>query len=216
MQQEKNSSIKSLRDFKPVEYYEILIKKLAPYATLISARKGQHFNYLSSGRPQCYLIETGSVTLHRASDGRVLSSVNAPFMLGISNYIVPLEQIYFTVNEPMKIGVISVEELAVRLEADNLWKAFSMVLLFTASSYLHFNLNMVRPTSYETIRVNILELNKEPDEIKSKTNLVRYIQDRTLLSRSHVMKIISELKKGGHIEVQRGILQSVTSLPKHF
>ncbi|QUT15773.1 helix-turn-helix domain-containing protein [Rahnella inusitata] len=216
MQREKKRSSISLRDFKPVEDIEILLKALAPHAIPISACKGQRFSYLSNGRPMCYLIETGSVTIHRASDGRILSTADAPFLLGTSNYIIPLDPVYISANESMKIGVISIDDLSSRLEVDNLWKAFSMMLLFTASNYLHHNLNMVRPTSYDNVRIYILELNKEPDEIKSKTNLARYIQDRTLLSRSHIMKIISELRKGGYIDVHRGMLLSVTSLPKEF
>ncbi|MFJ3458549.1 helix-turn-helix domain-containing protein [Scandinavium goeteborgense] len=216
MQQERKISSLTLRDFKPVQDIDALLKALAPYVTSISARKGQRFNYLSSGRPVCYIIENGSVTIHRAHDGRVLSTAYAPILLGTGNYIVALDPTYITANETMTIGVICVEELSQRLEENNLWKLFSQLLLFTVSNYLHQNLSMVTPTSYEKIRTNILELNREPDEVKSKTNLARYIQDRTLLSRSHIMMILAELKKGGHIEVKRGILVSVNSLPKQF
>lgn len=213
---QQNNSLASLRGLKPTEDIDLLIKTLSPYATPISARSGQRFNYLSSGKAMCYLIYTGSVTVHRAHDGRVVSSAHAPVLLGTGNYIVPLDPTYITVNETMKMGVISVEELSKRLDENGLWKSFSLMLLFTVSHYLHQNLNMVAPTSYEKIRVNILELNKEPDEIKMRTNLARYIQDRTLLSRSHIMRILAELKKGRHIEVQRGILVSATNLPKQF
>lgn len=38
----------------------------------------------------------------------------------------------------------------------------------------------------------------------------------TVLSRSHVMRILSELKKGGYIETKEGKLISVSDLPEKF
>lgn len=205
-----------LRDYKPIEDIDLLIKALTPHATFVSARKGQRFNYLSSIRTQCYLITEGSVTIHRTLDGRVISTAFGPVILGTSNYIIDLNSTYIKVNQSMQLGIISTEELTRQLDISNLWRPFSQLLLFTISHFLHNNLSQVTPTSYERIRSHILVLNSETDEIKSKTNMTRYIQDRTLLSRSHIMMIIATLKKGGHIEVKRGVLLRVNSLPKKF
>lgn len=216
MNNTKDTTPVTLRDLKPVKDVDFLIKTLATHATFISARRGQRFNYLSNGQAMCYLIEEGDVTIHRAADGRVISSAYGPAILGTGNYIVAQDATYITANQPMRLGVLPLDVLATQLEEGNLWRPFSHLLLFTISHFLHQNLKQVTPTSYERIRTQILTLNSEPEEIKSKTNLARYIQDRTLLSRSHIMMIISTLKKGGHIEVNRGVLVSVEYLPKKF
>jgi hypothetical protein len=216
MQNIKDMTPVTLRDFKPVEDIDILVNSLTPHATFVSARKGQRFNFINSSQTLCYMFEEGSVTVHRARDGRVISSAIGPALLGTTNYVMAHDATYITINQPMQLGIITMEVLSKQLEANNLWREFSQLLLFTISHFQHHNLSQVAPTSYEKIRTHILALNSEPDEVKSKTNMARYIQDRTLLSRSHVMMMISALRKGGHITVERGILISVASLPMKF
>lgn len=206
----------TIRDYKPVAHIEKLIKALSPYVTYVSASKGQRFNYVKNGQPMCYLFDEGNVTVHDIHDGRVLSTAFGPAVLGISNYIITQEMAYITANQSMQLGIISVKDLARELEANDLWHPFSHLLLFTISHFIQLTSTQVKPTSYERIRMQILALNDESDEVKRKTNITHYIQERTLLSRSHVMMIISELKKGGNIEVVKGVLIKVNSLPQKF
>ncbi|MGY8153649.1 helix-turn-helix domain-containing protein, partial [Klebsiella pneumoniae] len=48
-------------------------------------------------------------------------------------------------------------------------------------------------------------------------SILEYIQDRTLLSRSSILNVLSALKKGGYITFARGgYLQNIVSLPEKF
>ncbi|WP_416173619.1 helix-turn-helix domain-containing protein [Enterobacter kobei] len=44
----------------------------------------------------------------------------------------------------------------------------------------------------------------------------RYIRNKTPLSRSGVMKILSSLKSGGYINIEQGKLISIGVLPKKY
>ncbi|MCP6547610.1 helix-turn-helix domain-containing protein, partial [Klebsiella pneumoniae] len=54
-------------------------------------------------------------------------------------------------------------------------------------------------------------------ETRLRVSILEYIQDRTHLSRSSILNVLSALKKGGYIAFARGgYLQSITSLPEKF
>lgn len=56
----------------------------------------------------------------------------------------------------------------------------------------------------------------ESEELRLATNTCDYIQEKTLLSRSGIMKMLSELKHGEHIELQRGVLLTIHNLPAKY
>ncbi|MDC7841021.1 helix-turn-helix domain-containing protein, partial [Klebsiella pneumoniae] len=56
-----------------------------------------------------------------------------------------------------------------------------------------------------------------PEAYRRQINALSFIQRRTNLSRSRVMSILAELRKGGYITVHRGVLEKITrTLPAHF
>lgn len=50
---------------------------------------------------------------------------------------------------------------------------------------------------------------READELRLHTTAANYIQSRSFLSRSSIMKILADLKKGGYIITERGVLQEI-------
>ncbi|SQI91360.1 cyclic nucleotide-binding domain-containing protein [Klebsiella oxytoca] len=50
---------------------------------------------------------------------------------------------------------------------------------------------------------------QESAEIRQSITAANYIQSRTFLSRSSIMKILAELKKGSYITTERGILLQI-------
>ncbi len=71
--------------------------------------------------------------------------------------------------------------------------------------------------SYPMVRTLLTELADYPEEYRRQINALSFIQRRTNLSRSRVMSILAELRKGGYITVHRGVLEKITrTLPAHF
>ena len=55
------------------------------------------------------------------------------------------------------------------------------------------------------------------EETRMRTSILDYIQDRTLLSRSSILNVLSALKRGEYIAFKRGgYLQKMKELPESF
>lgn len=202
-----------MRQSKPVEEINALLSALLPHSTIVTSRPRQGFNFICDSHAMCYLIEEGSVTIHR-SDNSIISTAYAPIILGMGNHNTPSDMGYLISRKSVEIGMISTEKLLVKLNALGMWKELSKLLLFITNQYLQLNLETGASTSsYEKVRTAILALDDEMPEIKQDIVAARYIQDRTGFSRSHVMKIMSDLKKGGYINVKRGVLVHVGVMP---
>ena len=56
----------------------------------------------------------------------------------------------------------------------------------------------------------------EDESVRGSITAERYIRNKTPLSRSGVMKILSSLKSGGYINIEQGKLISIGVLPKKY
>ncbi|MHA0938650.1 helix-turn-helix domain-containing protein, partial [Enterobacter kobei] len=60
------------------------------------------------------------------------------------------------------------------------------------------------------------ELFNEDPSVRNNITVESYIREKTHLSRSGVMRILAGLKKGGYIEMQRGVLINIVKLPEKY
>ena len=76
---------------------------------------------------------------------------------------------------------------------------------------------VLQQRTYSVIRNHLMEMLLLSEETRLRVSMLEYIQDRTHLSRSSILNVLSALKKGGYIESARGgYLQSITSSPEKF
>ncbi|MFU0892663.1 helix-turn-helix domain-containing protein, partial [Kluyvera sichuanensis] len=54
------------------------------------------------------------------------------------------------------------------------------------------------------------------EDIRSRMGVLSYIQQRTRISRSVIAEVLSALRKGEYIEMEKGKLVSITRLPTHY
>lgn len=66
------------------------------------------------------------------------------------------------------------------------------------------------------IRSLLIEMSNEPDEIIRNYSIEKYISERCYLGRSGIMKILSDLRKGGYVEIKRGKLIKIIKLPEKY
>ena len=83
------------------------------------------------------------------------------------------------------------------------------MLIYTAGRVYDHCTRISAPTSYDIIRAQLYELMRESNEFRQNITAANYIQSRTFLSRSSVMKILADLKKGGYIVTDRGVLKQI-------
>ncbi|WP_407656558.1 helix-turn-helix domain-containing protein [Limnobaculum zhutongyuii] len=66
------------------------------------------------------------------------------------------------------------------------------------------------------IRTLLMDLNQTGDMIKTSVTVASYIIKRSDSSRSYVMLVLSELRKGSYIYREDGKLTRIISLPEKF
>ncbi|EOC5256349.1 helix-turn-helix domain-containing protein [Enterobacter asburiae] len=64
--------------------------------------------------------------------------------------------------------------------------------------------------------LNLIALMNEDEALSAYINVSDYILEKTRLSRSHVIKILGDLRIGGYIEINRGILIKINKLPEKY
>ncbi|VTN11999.1 putative DNA-binding transcriptional regulator [Raoultella terrigena] len=99
----------------------------------------------------------------------------------------------------------------------DLWEEVTSLLAYHTSYLVYRDDLVLQQRTYSVIRNHLMEMLLMPDETRLRVSILEYIQDRTHLSRSSILNVLSALKKGGYIEFARGgYLQSVNMLPEKF
>lgn len=111
------------------------------------------------------------------------------------------------------VGKIPLEVVQNAIQEHNLWKPLSQHMMFLFERLYISGEQLSAPTASEIVYTQLNELMCEDPDIRQQITAERYIRDKTELSRSRIMGILSELKKDGHIETQKGILVNIRELP---
>ncbi len=200
---------------KPFSDIEKLIAHLRPFTETMTINKGEVVHYYEADVRQCWLLLKGSVALHRRGDGVVLNSESAPFMLGVSSQLCS-EHLYARALEDSEVARMPLELFNQIVANDGLWEYFSRLLIYTVSRIYEHCSQISQMSAYDIIRVQLVELLQEPDSVRLNTTAAAYIKSRTYLSRSGIMRILSELRTGGYITMQRGVLLDIHHLPQKY
>jgi len=190
-----------------------LVEALRSYSQekKIGSRRNLLFNI--NGTLYCYLIFEGLFAVHRLSDDRMLGTVRQPTILGMSGLITGHTQIYLKALTPAVVGQIPTEYFYQVLQEKNLWESLSKHLIYLADRLFIFNEQSAAPSAFDTVYLQLKELMQEDVRIRQQVTAERYIRDKTHLSRSRIMHILSTLKEEGRIEIKRGILLGVNEPP---
>uniref|UniRef100_S0DEC1 Putative transcriptional regulator n=1 Tax=termite gut metagenome TaxID=433724 RepID=S0DEC1_9ZZZZ len=210
------SDAPELLDQKPTRHIKMLIDAMMPWSETFNAQKGELLRYQVSGRKMCYMLHGGSISLHRRGDGLVLNSESMPFIIGICNLSSHGDSFYLRTRENMRMSRIPQERFMILVEKFALWESLAKLVIYTASRFYDHCTQLTQLSAYEIIRFKLLELMDEPDVIRLNTTAAMYIQNRTFLSRSGIMRILSELKQAEYVTMQRGVLIAINHLPEKY
>lgn len=195
--------------FKPNQHIENLINQLKPESNIFETYARQKINYENDSSRKCYLLLSGSIALFRTRDGFMMNSESAPYVFGLSNQLAAADYLYMQTMEPSRIACLSLFTANAIIAERDLWESLSHLLIYTAGRVYDHCTRISAPTSYAIIRSQLYELMQESEEIRHTITAANYIQSRTFLSRSSIMKILAELKKGSYITTERGILLQI-------
>ncbi|POU74399.1 cyclic nucleotide-binding protein [Leclercia sp. LSNIH6] len=201
--------------FKPFADIEKLIAHLRPFTETVTINKGDVVHYYDGEIRQCWLLLSGSVALHRRGDGVVLNSESGPFLIGVSSQLCS-EHLYARALEDVEVAPMPLTLFNQIVANEGLWEPFSRLLIYTVSRIYEHCSQISQMSAYDIIRLQLVELLQEPDSVRLNTTAAAYIKSRTYLSRSGIMRILSELRTGGYIAMQRGVLIDIHHLPLKY
>jgi hypothetical protein len=200
----------------PSPFTSELVARLLPFTKVQTYLAGRRLILSSKNVHLCCLIVKGKYQFHRQADGLVVAFGSGPTILGIGNFTNLYLDSYIKTLTACEIGIMSTDEALKLIESENLWHILAEHLLVISAKFYTVAQQLSTPTSYEIVRSQIMELMSEDAFIRNSMTVETYIRKKTNLSRSFIMRILSSLKKGGYIELQRGMLIKINSLPKKY
>lgn len=198
-------------------YIKKLMDKLDPYLQYEEIDANTRFIYSSNRNAKCYFLKSGLISVYRQPDDILVELFDAPTLRGAiilppgtdSSYI-------FKVLIPSEIAIVDREVFFDMLSTHRLWKLFAMHQVTISSLAIERIFRLTKPTSYDIIRHQLYELINLSDELRESIVAADYIRGKTRMSRSGILRILAELKNGGFIVIDRGILKEVHNLPQKY
>ncbi|MDL4614298.1 helix-turn-helix domain-containing protein [Enterobacter asburiae] len=164
----------------------------------------------------CYVILKGSVIAHRHSDDLAVLTLTGPALIGVGNLLTVELDGYIKTLTRCDMVILNMDTVHEMINTQQLWDLVAKHMMLISGMLYHHSELLTAPSAYGVVRQQLYELINEHPTIRNNITAERYIRDKTLLSRSGVMRILSGLKEGGYIELHRGILTRVSSLPEKF
>lgn len=112
---------------------------------------------------------------------------------------------------------LDADKAAELFRAEGVWEDVAALLSYHTAYLIFRDAQVLQQRTYSVIRNHLQEMILLPEETRLRTTILEYIQDRTLLSRSSILNVLSALKQGEYISFKRGgYLLEVRHLPESF
>lgn len=201
---------------KPLEHIKTLMDSIAPYGEKITPVKGEVLRYQVNGKRYCYLLESGSISLNRRGDGMVLNSEKSPFIMGVSNQSAYGDRLYVRALEKSELTRLPLERFNLLVQKYSLWESTCALLIYTSSRIFEHCTMIAKMSSYDIVKFQLNQLMNESPSFRTNITAATYIKERTYLSRSSIMRIISDLKSAGLLSMEKGVLIELKQLPPRY
>lgn len=201
---------------KPTLHIQALIDAFSEVRERRHAVTGKRFQLLSQGKPMCFLLCKGSCVISRGDDALVISTISAPNIVGV-NALIPVDtSVVIEATSDINYLQVSLDEFLAYTQEKHMWEHVAYLLMFYSSRLYEYQRTNAGIPTYKIISNLLYALSNEDFETRAMTSAAEYIQERTFLSRSGIMKVLSELKTGGYIVLKRGLLIKINKLPEKF
>ncbi|AUU84733.1 helix-turn-helix domain-containing protein [Leclercia adecarboxylata] len=163
-----------------------------------------------------HVMVSGEIEIRRNSDELSMFTMRQAGFLGISAIYNTASRMYGLVRDTTIIRTIRRDEFERLISEKNLWPEFSQYLIWYIDILSKRDDILVARSAYSIVREFLLEINDLIVHQNRDINVYDYIQEYTSLARSTIIKILSDLKKGHYIVVEKGKLINITSLPERY
>nr|WP_221925170.1 winged helix-turn-helix transcriptional regulator [Enterobacter hormaechei] len=209
---------------KPMLAIETLFSALSPAGKPFELEMGAVF-HLSPSREEAgiILLENGICSICHSRNNLLITSAFSPSILGLIDgystyYEVPARPQHYLYGETHCRGkFVALDDFVSIADEQNLWHDVARILAHRMMVMSAREEEMVGVDSYLKVRTMLIELGSYPEEYRLQIQALSFIQRRTNISRSRVMAILSELRKGQYITIDNGKLTAIhQKLPAAF
>ena len=201
-------------------------RKLRPYheiEKIISATEGfeekslKKWQKISTVENEfIHIIVSGEVEFRRESDELCLFTLQGQCIFGLSSIIYHSSHMYGLVRSNTVVRSIPKDAFSQLMTEKGLWPELTKVLAWYICMLSKRDDVLVARSAYSVVRDFLLEINELIVHHQRDINVYDYIQEYTSLARSTIIKILSDLKKGQYIVVEKGRLLNITNLPEKY
>lgn len=201
---------------KPENDIRRLIEAASDPGKIRMAKNRQLITLGQFTEPQTLILHDGLLSFTRGRGHLLISTIKGPMIFG-SNISMPDNfDVYFKSIGYSQYEILPRASFAEAIEKNGLWENLANLLMFAQVHLINTYSNLIGVSTYALICNQLYALMVEEDDIRLTITACDYIQSKTLLSRSGIMKILGDLKKGNHIELKRGILLTINQLPENY
>ncbi len=201
------------KNCRPTQAMDAIIAATAifPEKTL---KKWQKINTADSDYIQ--IVVSGEVEIRRASDELSMFTLTTQGILGIASVYNNAALLYGLARTTTVIRTIKKTDFERVIGENNLWPELTKILVWYIGIFSKRDDVLVARSAYSVVREFLLEINDLIVLHKRDVNVYDYIQEYTNLARSTIIKILSDLKKGHYIVVEKGKLVTINTLPERY
>lgn len=202
---------------RPVESIQRLTEALEPIAEKIKVVPRKRIMWTHKNQPQLYLFLDGELSILRAPDGLLIVTVYEAHLFGIAEMIQPVRGHMLRAETESTILRVDAEKARDLFTRQGLWEDVAALLSYHTAYLFYRDSLVVQQRTYSVIRNHLQDMILLPEETRMRQSILDYIQERTHLSRSSILNVVSALKKGDYIDFQRGgYLTVINNLPERF
>ncbi|WP_140919820.1 helix-turn-helix domain-containing protein [Limnobaculum xujianqingii] len=166
--------------------------------------------------PDITIFYQGEAELRRKSDDLLLFSSENRQLIGLPMSETFQRFCYLRTNSVCDIELVERNAFYQAVEKEHCWLDVIAVLSYYHAVFLWRDSYAHTKSSYLVVRHLLFQLNQLPEEKRYSINIAEFIQERTNLSRSYIMKVLSDLKTGGYITLKKGRLIKLNHLPAKY
>ncbi|MDU7370408.1 MAG: helix-turn-helix domain-containing protein [Klebsiella michiganensis] len=184
---------------RPEESIQRLTALLTPIAEKMVVVPRKRMTWTHKNQPQLFLFLDGELSILRASDGLLIVTVYHPHLFGIAEMIQPVRGHQLRAETESTILRVDAQKAMEAFRQHGVWEDVASLLSYHTAYLFYRDALVVQQRTYAVIRNHL------------------HIQERTHLSRSSVLNVLSALKSGNYIAFKRGgYLTGVNKLPERF
>ncbi|HDR2752175.1 TPA: helix-turn-helix domain-containing protein [Enterobacter asburiae] len=201
------------KKLRPDDEMEAIISATSSYQEK-TLKKWQKISTVDS--EYIHVIVSGEVEFRRVSDELCMFTLQGQCIFGLSAIFYNSSHMYGLVRANTVVRAIKKDDFARLMTEKNLWPELTKVLSWYICLLSKRDDVLVARSAYSVVREFLLEINELIVNHQRDINVYDYIQEYTNLARSTIIKILSDLKKGQYIVVEKGRLINMTSLPEKY